>query len=82
MKALILVGAFQGLRCAEMVGLERTDVMDDADPPKLRVMHGKGGHERMLPLHPVVLEALRKMPMPPGAVCSTPCSADRSAHRC
>jgi integrase len=29
----------------------------------LRVVHGKGGKERMVPLHPDVLGALRALPM-------------------
>ena len=30
----------------------------------LRVVHGKGGHEPLLPLHPDVWTALRTLPMP------------------
>lgn len=58
----VLLAAFQGLRCQEIAGLRREDVVE-ADA-LLRIVHGKGGHERMLPLHPEVLAALQGLPMP------------------
>jgi integrase/recombinase XerC len=58
----VLLAAYQGLRCQEIAGLRREDVIE-ADS-LLRIVHGKGGHERMLPLHPDVLSALRSLPMP------------------
>lgn len=61
MHSWLLLGALQGLRCMEIAGLERSDVVD-ADS-YLRVM-GKGRKERIVPLHPLVLESLRRLPMP------------------
>ncbi|MGH9090181.1 MAG: tyrosine-type recombinase/integrase [Acidimicrobiales bacterium] len=58
----LLLGAYQGLRCQEIALLDREDVREAES--LLRVVHGKGGHERMLPLHPEVMEALRALPMP------------------
>lgn len=58
----IVLAAYQGLRCQEIAGLRREDVQDTAG--LLRVVHGKGGYERVLPLHPAVLDALRLLPMP------------------
>jgi site-specific recombinase XerD len=58
----ILLAAYQGLRCQEICGLRREDVLEAEG--LLRVVHGKGGHERLLPLHPAVYEALRSLPMP------------------
>jgi hypothetical protein len=61
-KCWLLLGAFEGLRCQEIAGLEREDVIEGE--MKLRVVHGKGRKERMLPLHPEVLAALPALPMP------------------
>jgi integrase/recombinase XerC len=58
----IVLGAFQGLRCQEIAGLRREDILGAEG--LLRVVHGKGGHERLLPLHPEVFEALQLLPMP------------------
>ena len=62
LQAWILLAAYQGRRCQEIAGMRREDVLD-ADR-LLRVTMGKGGKERMLPLHPDVLDALRGLPMP------------------
>lgn len=70
-KCWILLAAYQGLRCQEICGLRREDVLEAEG--LLRVVHGKGGHERLLPLHPSVYEALRSLPMPrQGWVFSAP----------
>ena len=63
MESWLLLGAYQGLRSQEIAGLSREDVLDTEG--LLRVVHGKGGKERMIPLHPDVLVALRRLPMPP-----------------
>jgi integrase/recombinase XerC len=62
MRAMLLLAAFAGLRCQEIAGLERDDVIEAKD--LLRVRHGKGQKERVLPLHPDVMAALRALPMP------------------
>lgn len=58
----VLLAGLQGLRCQEMAGISREDVLDTEG--LLRVVHGKGSNERLLPLHPDVLSALKAMPMP------------------
>lgn len=58
----LLLAAYQGLRCQEIAGLRREDVLDSEG--LLRVTHAKGGNERLLPLHPEVLTSLVEMPMP------------------
>lgn len=60
MRAWLLLGCFEGLRCFEMAGLDGRDVGDGL----LFVADGKGGHQRVLPLHPAVLSALRKLEAP------------------
>lgn len=67
----ILLAAYEGLRCQEIGGLRREDILENEG--LLRVVHGKGGHERLLPLHPEVYEALRALPLPrQGWVFKTP----------
>lgn len=64
MRAWLCLGAFAGLRCQEIAGVKRTDVLLDRDPPLLVVMDAKGGHQRLIPLHPSVLDAFRRLPLP------------------
>lgn len=59
MRAWLALAAFDGLRCGEIANLRREDVIDDQVPPLLIVRQGKGGKDRILPLNPVVEEALR-----------------------
>lgn len=58
----ILLGAYMGLRCQEIAGMRREDVLDSEG--LLRVTKAKGGHERMLPLHEEVAQALKDLPIP------------------
>lgn len=58
----VALAAYAGLRCQEIAGLRSEDLIE-ADG-LLRVVHAKGGHERMLPLHPEVVNALRTLPIP------------------
>jgi integrase/recombinase XerC len=58
----LLLAAFMGLRCQEVAGMSRQDVLESEG--LLRVVKGKGGVERILPLHPEVLSALGALPMP------------------
>lgn len=50
---MLLLGAYQGLRAGEIACLHTSDVRDD----HLRV-HGKGNKTRLVPLHPVIEEAV------------------------
>lgn len=54
---LCLVG-YQGLRCAEVAGLQKRDLLLDHEPPMLVVSAGKGQKQRLLPLNPRTHEAL------------------------
>jgi len=58
LKAWMLLAAYQGLRCQEIAGLCREDVVDTVEPPMLVVRRGKGGKQRLLPLHPAVAAEL------------------------
>jgi len=64
MRAMLSLGAYQGLRCKEIANLSRDDIFEDRSPPVLVVKDGKGGHQRIIPIHPDTLAALRALPMP------------------
>lgn len=64
MRCWLLLAAYEGFRCFEIAGLRREDVLDGQEPPLLRVSDGKGGNQRVLPLNPLVLDALRVHGMP------------------
>lgn len=52
MRCWLLLAALQGLRCQEIAGLRREDIL--MSEHLLRIVHAKGGHERVVPLHPDV----------------------------
>lgn len=59
MKAWLCLAAFAGLRCVEIAGLERADILLDSDPPILHLVVTKGMKERIVPLNPITIEALK-----------------------
>lgn len=63
-RAMLSLGAYQGLRCREIAGLAREDVLEHQDPPLLLVTHGKGNRQRVLPLNEKAEMALRSFGMP------------------
>lgn len=58
----LFLAAYEGLRACEIANLRREDVLDGATPPMLIVTDGKGGKQRILPLSPLVTNALSPMP--------------------
>ena len=64
LRALMALAAWEGLRCGEIANLQRQDILDTHEPPLLVVSDGKGGHQRILPLNPDVLVALRLHGLP------------------
>lgn len=62
-RSILVLGAFQGMRCIEIARLCREDVLDGNEPPVV-VAYGKGAKDRVIPLHPDTLSALRLLPMP------------------
>ena len=65
-RLLIMLGAYGGLRAAEMVGLRWADV--DLDAGRLMVKRGKGGKRRTIPLAPLLADALREAARPSAFV--------------
>lgn len=64
MRAWLALAAYQGMRCVEIAGLRREDVLDARDPSMLIVSAAKGGRERMMPLNLEVHSALRCAGLP------------------
>jgi site-specific recombinase XerD len=62
MRAMLSLAAFGGLRVQEIAGLERDDIIDSKS--LVRVRHGKGDNERVIPLHLETMTALQRLPMP------------------
>jgi len=48
-----------GLRISEALALDVTDLRLDGDFPTLRVRQGKGGKDRVVPVHPELASGLR-----------------------
>ena len=68
---MLTLASLAGLRAGEIGDLERDDIIEAKG--LIRVRHGKGDKERIVPLHPEVLEALRCLPMPKtGAIFTRP----------
>ena len=53
--ALLTFAAFAGLRCAEIAALTTADINGD-----VMLVHGKGGKDRVVPIHPACRAALRR----------------------
>lgn len=53
LRAMMLLASYGGLRCAEIAHLHAEDVNGD-----MMLVHGKGGRDRVIPLHPAVAAAL------------------------
>jgi site-specific recombinase XerD len=64
MRAWLCLAAYEGLRCKEIAGLCREDILDQRDPPLLRIWAGKGDHQAVLPLNPETASALRAFGLP------------------
>jgi integrase len=57
-RAMIVLGAYAGLRCMEMAGLDASDLVTDHDPAFLEIRHGKGDRPRVVPVGVEVVGAL------------------------
>lgn len=55
--AMLHLAAYAGMRCAEISSLDVADVLVTHDPPVI-LIHGKGGKDRIVPLHPEARDAL------------------------
>lgn len=58
----LMLGALAGLRIGEIVALDRADVHLDAVPPVIHVRDGKGGKDRIVPAHPLLVRLISSRP--------------------
>lgn len=63
MRCVLLLAAYEGMRCVEISRLCREDILDTMEPGVL-LARGKGAKLRALPIHPDVWHALRALPLP------------------
>ncbi len=68
----VMLGALAGLRRAEIAALDAADVHLEAVPPVIHVRNGKGGKDRIVPIHPQLVPMLAGrtgwlFPSPSGA---------------
>jgi site-specific recombinase XerD len=57
-RLMLLLGAYEGLRCCEIAALDRQDVTEAV----LYVRSGKGGDPATVPTHPIIWDAVRCLP--------------------
>jgi integrase len=60
LQVMILLGALAGLRCAEIAALQSSDIHLTAAPPVIHVRNGKGGKDRVVPVHPMLQVVLER----------------------
>lgn len=78
-RLMLVLGAFAGLRCLEVAGLDREHVLERQSPPWLHVVHGKGARQRVVPLNPRVVEAMRLADVPRRGPVVRRCDGGRLA---
>lgn len=61
-RRMAALGLLAGLRAGEIAALDASDVALHLDPPLLTVRNGKGGKDRVVPMHPVLVDLLRGIP--------------------
>jgi integrase/recombinase XerC len=67
-----VLAAYAGLRCVEIAALRRDDVT-----PETVYVHGKGGHTRTVPTHPLVWATVKDLPDGPLAPANRKAIAGR-----
>ena len=58
----VTLAAYAGLRAGEIAALHRRDFEDRDGLIVIFVADGKGGHQRIIPAHPIILELLDELP--------------------
>lgn len=61
-RRMVALGLFAGLRCAEIAGLDFADFVMHLEPPVLHVRSGKGGKDRVVPMHPELVAMFDRCP--------------------
>jgi integrase/recombinase XerC len=63
-KPMLMLAGWAGLRACEIAQLQRADIDLESSMPTVLVADGKGGRQRVIPLHPHVIEALHAFGLP------------------
>jgi len=63
-RAAVILAAYAGLRCCELVALDRVDVTEQ----HVHIRRGKGGKGRYVPTHPAVWDLVKDRPAGPIVV--------------
>lgn len=61
-RQMTALGLYAGLRCAEIAVLDASDIITHTDPKVIVVRNGKGGKDRVVRIHPTLLELLGEQP--------------------
>lgn len=61
-RRMVALGLLAGLRCAEIAALDGTDLHTHVSPPVLHVRDGKGGKDRVVPMHPELVAIMKGAP--------------------
>lgn len=61
-RRMVALGLYAGLRCAEIAALDGNDLWAHQDPPVLIVRNGKGGKDRVVAMHPRLVDLLESAP--------------------
>lgn len=64
-RRMIGLGLLAGLRAGEIAALDASDVALHTKPPTIVVRAGKGGKDRVIPAHPMLVELLAGIPAGP-----------------
>lgn len=86
-KAIIALAAYAGLRACEIAGLDWSEVGLGDRSPHIRIVDGKGGHGRLVPLSTALSAVLRMLPYRRGPVIRRldgrpgPCAVHRISSR-
>lgn len=63
-RCLLTLGAYAGLRCCEIAGLDAQDINWAERTIFIKGETSKGGHERVVPMHPEIEAALKRFGVP------------------
>lgn len=61
-RQMAALGLYAGLRCAEIAVLDASDVITHTDPKVIVVREGKGRKDRVVRIHPLLLDQLGQLP--------------------
>lgn len=64
-RRMVACGLFAGMRCGEIAVLDGADVITHTSPKVIVVRNGKGGKDRVIPMHPTLAELLDGLPAGP-----------------